>query len=272
MVFPNNYCLSAITFGRRYSQCSTVCGSIPKLGNLGSTVVSGWLAYALKREMCPARRRVRWTASRRVEAARQSADHENVLCSAVTRGGSVSVRRMSALTAAKDTDLEAPSIISAACLAHASSLPAIPWWPSIQSRVDLLARFLSVIGAALDRDWLSVHMAAAWCDGKRHSNAFSSSYDEVIAAPRCCFVRRIVEMTGSPSVTIVLAPPLSAPAVAVKMMNQAFRCLRNERWEVVSSWEPGGARLSVCLIPVTWFFPRTGERGVNRSPVGKFRW
>ncbi len=44
--------------------------------------------------------------------------------------------------------------------------------------------------------------------------AFSSSYDEVIAAPRCCFVRRVVGLAGSPFVTTIPAPPFSVPAVA----------------------------------------------------------
>ncbi len=66
---------------------------------------------------------------------------------------------------------------------------------------------------------LSVYMAAALCVGKSHSSAkriaaFSSSYNEVIAAPRCCFVRRVVGMIGSPSLTTISAPPFSVPAVA----------------------------------------------------------
>ncbi len=85
--------------------------------------------------MGPARRRARRTASRREGTARQSVGHENVL---QWQGhGSVRVRRMSALAAAKETGQGAPSVIAAACLAQASasSLPAIPWWPGIQSRV-----------------------------------------------------------------------------------------------------------------------------------------
>ncbi len=79
-------------------------------------------------------------------------------------------------------------------------------------------------------------MATAALDGKSHSNArrmtaFSSSYDEVIAVPRCCFVRRVVGLAGCTSVTTIPAPPFSVPAVAepsVKMMNRAFRCLMND--------------------------------------------
>ncbi len=54
-------------------------------------------------------------------------------------------------------------------------------------------------------------MAAAAFDGRSHYSAmrmaaFSSSYDEVIAAPRCCFVRRVVGLAGSPSVTTIPTP------------------------------------------------------------------
>ncbi len=50
---------------------------------------------------------------------------------------------------------------------------------------------------ALRSDWLSVETAAAVCSGKSHlismrMAAFSSSYDEAIAAPRSYFVRRVV--------------------------------------------------------------------------------
>ncbi len=80
-------------------------------------------------------------------------------------------------------------------------------------------------------------MAAAVCDGKSHSNAmrifaFSSSYDEAIAAPCCCFIRRVVALLGSPSVATIPEPPISVPAVAepsVKMMNRSFRCLMNDK-------------------------------------------
>ncbi len=72
---------------------------------------------------------------------------------------------------------------------------------------------------ALRSDWLSVQMAAAACDGRSHSSAmhmaaFSSSYDEVKAALRCCFVRRVVGLAGSPSVATIPARPFSVPAVA----------------------------------------------------------
>ncbi len=124
-----------------------------------------------------------------------------------------------------------PSVIAAVCIAQASapSLPAIPWWPGIQSSVVFPARLLSmrlksVVSAeplwiALRSDWLSVQMAAAACDGRSPSSAmrmaaFSSSYDEVKAAPRCCFVRRVVGLAGSPSVTTNPAPSFSVPAVA----------------------------------------------------------
>ncbi len=80
---------------------------------------------------------------------------------------------MSALAAAKGTGRVAPSVIAAACLAQASasSLPAIPWWPGIQSRVVFPARLLSMLlrpavsteplWIALRSDWLSVQIAAA---------------------------------------------------------------------------------------------------------------
>ncbi len=107
---------------------------------------------------------------------------------------------MSALAAAEETSRGTPSVIVAVCVAHASasSLPAIPWWLGIQSRVDLPTHLLSMrlwsavlaepLWVLLRSDWLSVQMAAVACDGKNHSSvmrmaAFSSSYDEVIAAP-----------------------------------------------------------------------------------------
>ncbi len=62
-------------------------------------------------------------------------------------------------------------------------------------------RLRSVVSAeplwiAFRSDKQSVQMAAAACDGRSHSSAmrmaaFSSWYDEVKAAPRCCFVRRV---------------------------------------------------------------------------------
>ncbi len=96
-------------------------------------------------------------------------------------------------------------------------------------------RCRSVVSAELL--WLSVQMAAAASDGRSHSSAmrmaaFSSSYDEVKAAPCCCFVRRVVGWAGSPSVTTILVPPFRVPAVAeplVKMMNRALRYLMNDR-------------------------------------------
>ncbi len=64
-------------------------------------------------------------------------------------------------------------------------------------------------------------MATASSDGRSHSSAmgiaaFSSSYDEVIAASRICIVRRGEELTGSPSVTTIPAPPFCVPAVEVR--------------------------------------------------------
>ncbi len=61
-------------------------------------------------------------------------------------------------------------------------------------------------------------MVAVACDGRSHSSAmrkaaFSSSYDEVKVALCCCFVRRVVGLAGSPSVTTIPAPLLSVPAV-----------------------------------------------------------
>ncbi len=43
---------------------------------------------------------------------------------------------------------------------------------------------------------------------------FVSSYDEMIAAPGYCFLRRVVGLAGFPSVTIIPAPQFSLPAVA----------------------------------------------------------
>ncbi len=54
---------------------------------------------------------------------------------------------------------------------------------------------------ALRSDWLSMQMAA-----------FSLSYDEVIAAPRCWFVRRVVGLAGPPFFANIPAPSLSVPA------------------------------------------------------------
>ncbi len=117
----------------------------------------------------------------------------------------------------------AASVIAAACLAQASatSLPAIPWWPGIQSRVVLADRLLIMplrsavsgepLWIALRSDWLSVQMAAAAWDGKRHSSAMRMA---AFSSPRCCFVMRVVGLAGSPSVTTIPTPPLSVPAVA----------------------------------------------------------
>ncbi len=60
-------------------------------------------------------------------------------------------------------------------------------------------------------DWLPVHMLAASHADKGHSSAmriaaFCMSYDEVIAAPRYCFARRIVGLTESSSVTTTAVP------------------------------------------------------------------
>ncbi len=70
-------------------------------------------------------------------------------------------------------------------------------------------------------------MAAASCDGKIHSSAtFSTSYDEVIAALRCCFVQRIEGLAWSPSAATYLAPLINVPAVEdtlVEMINRTFR-------------------------------------------------
>ncbi len=87
---------------------------------------------------------MRKTASRRVEAARQSAGDENVLVktSVVLQWqGERSVRQISAL-AGRGARL----VIAAAWLAQASasSLPAIPWWPGIDSRVVWKARLFSM--------------------------------------------------------------------------------------------------------------------------------
>ncbi len=96
----------------------------------------------------------------------------------------------------------------------------------------------------LRSDCLSVHMVAASCDGKGHSGAMRIAvsftlYDEVVAAPRCCFVRRVVWLSGSPPVTTILEPPFinSVPAVAepsVYVINRAFMFLMNNRLGVVS--------------------------------------
>ncbi len=124
-----------------------------------------------------------------------------------------------------------PSLIAAACLAQASasSIPAIPWWPGIQGRAVFSPHLLSMrmrsgvsaepLWIVLRSDWLPMQMAAAICNGKIHSSAmhmaaFSSSYDEEVAAPRCSFVKRVVGSVGSLSVTTIPTPPLSVPAVA----------------------------------------------------------
>ncbi len=106
---------------------------------------------------------------------------------------------MSALAAAKETGRGAPFVIIVACLAQpsASSLRTIPWWPGIQSRVVFPAHFLlstEPLWISLRSNGLSVQVAAATCDDESLSSAMriatsSSSYDEVIAAPRCCFVK-----------------------------------------------------------------------------------
>ncbi len=84
----------------------------------------------------------------------------------------------------------------------------------------------------LRSDWLSVQMAAAACDGRVQSSglrmaAFSSLYDEVIAAPRCCFVRRGVVLAGSPLVTTIPAPAFSIPVVVIV---QPPFAIQRRRW------------------------------------------
>ncbi len=104
---------------------------------------------------------------------------------------------------AKETGRGAPSVIAAACLANASasSLPAILWWPGIESRVVLPARLLSSLF------------------GLQYQRSHSESLRAVISAILCrCLVRRVVGLAGSPFVTTIPAPPLSVPAVAVSLV------------------------------------------------------
>ncbi len=88
-------------------------------------------------------------------------------------GGFVSVRRM------RGEGDWSWSSVSNCCLlttGTASSLPAIPCWPGIQSRVVMQTRFLSMrlrsavtadsLRIALRNDCLSVQVAAAACNGK----------------------------------------------------------------------------------------------------------
>ncbi len=87
----------------------------------------------------------------------------------------------------------------------------MPWWFFIQRRVVLPAGLLTIrlssdvsaepLRIALRGDWMSVQMAAAAYAGTSHSGAmrmvaFSSSYNEVVVTPRCCFVRRVVGLAG----------------------------------------------------------------------------
>ncbi len=70
-------------------------------------------------------------------------------------------------------------------------------------------------------------MAAALCDGKSHSSvmliaAFPSSYDDVIVPPLCCFMRKIVGLTGSTSVTTIPVPPFSVPAIAESSIGRSI--------------------------------------------------
>ncbi len=117
-------------------------------------------------------------------------------------------------------------LLSTGILLLIASNPVVAW---IQSSLVFPARLFSmclrsVVSAeplwiALRSDWLSMQMAAPACDGESHSSAmrmaaFSSSYDEVVAAPRCCFERRVGGLAGSPSVTTIPAAPFSVPAVA----------------------------------------------------------
>ncbi len=75
---------------------------------------------------------------------------------------------------------------------------------------------------AFRSDWMSVHMAAASCDGKIHSRAaFSALYDEVITALRCCFVQRIEGLEGSLSAATNPAPLINVPAVADTLVDSS---------------------------------------------------
>ncbi len=73
---------------------------------------------------------------------------------------------------------------------------------------------------ALRSDWLAVHMVATSCGSKSHSSAmrivaFSSSYDEVIAALSWQHL-------------LLLTPSCNVPTVAeqlVNVVNRALRCL-----------------------------------------------
>ncbi len=71
---------------------------------------------------------------------------------------------------------------------------------------------------ALRSDLLPVYMAAAPYDGKSHSSAtrvvaFSTSYNEVIATGRYCFVRMAFGLVGCPSMATIPVPPLSVSVV-----------------------------------------------------------
>ncbi len=95
-------------------------------------------------------------------------------------------------------------------------------------------------------------MAAASSDNRSHSSAmriddFCSSCDDVITAPCCRFVRRVVGLAVSPSDSTIPVPPPRVPAVAeqsVYLMNRAFRVLRYSKLGVISpwGWDCGGGR------------------------------
>ncbi len=70
---PKVCCRRTSRFGHLCSQCSCVCGSSLHNGHVGSAAGPSRWAYALKSDVCPARRRARRTASVLLEVAMQSA-------------------------------------------------------------------------------------------------------------------------------------------------------------------------------------------------------
>ncbi len=73
-------------FGHLCSHCSSVCGSSLHSGHVGSAAGSSRWAYTLRSRVCPARRRVRRTASALLEVAMQSAFQEKCSYTMTVRG------------------------------------------------------------------------------------------------------------------------------------------------------------------------------------------
>ncbi len=97
-------CPRTSRFGHFCSQCSSVCGSVLHSGHVGSAAGSSKWAYALRSDVCPARRRARITASALLEVAMQSAFQEKCSYTMAVLDlldcGTVKVRRMKAFTVA----------------------------------------------------------------------------------------------------------------------------------------------------------------------------